>query len=373
MKPTLLLAACLAAFSFSANASDVTLYGNLDTGFGYVHGKVTTNRMPAGGHYSKTRNSFLMSNGITSDNFIGLKGKEDLGNVMQVGFALESRFNLSNGDFAEHVESIDEDGNFVYDTLLFEREARLFVKGAYGTLSIGRMDALTSSSGSFKIISGTGDAFQGHGLPFGNELKLDNAITYQSPEVAGFTGYAQYSLDINNDQQDKYKDNIRYYALGATYRHEDFNLAVAFEQHRLPKEVVNKDFYAIHTAANMKLGDFTLYGTAEYRKNHTGPIVEIDSVEIIDLSVQKNSNSRHFSLGTKYEFGSNEVMLGAQYANGKFGDVKFNLHGAAARFTHHLSNRTSLYAGTMYSRSKLKNEILKSDIFSVYAGLKHSF
>lgn len=373
MKPTLLLAACLAAFSYTANASSVTLYGNLDTGFAYVHDKTTTNQVPNGGHFSETRNSFVMSNGVISDNFIGLKGKEDLGNGMQVGFVLESQFNLSNGDFQRHLEEIGEDGKPVFGTLLFEREARLFVKGAYGALSIGRMDALTSSTGSFNIISRTGDAFEGYGLPFDTRKKLDNAITYQSPEVAGFTGYAQYSLDVGNEQNDKFKDNLRYYALGGAFHHENFNLAGAFEQYRMPNEYQGKNLYAIHTAANMKLGDFTLYGTAAYTKNDGGASVMIDSVGIVGVNAQNNSNSRHFSLGTKYEFGSNEVMVGAQFVNGKYDDVKVNCQGAAARFVHHLSKRTGLYAGTMYSHSKVKNEILKTNTFSVYAGLKHSF
>ena len=373
MKPTLLLAACLAAFSYTANASSVTLYGNLDTGFAYVHDKTTTNQVPNGGQYSETRNSFVMSNGVISDNFIGLKGKEDLGNGMQVGFALESQFNLSNGDFQWHLEEIGEDGKPVFGTLLFKREARLFVKGAYGSLSIGRMDALTSSTGSFNIISRTGDAFEGYGLIFDTKKKLDNAITYQSPEVAGFTGYAQYSLDAGNKQNDKFKDNLRYYALGGTFHHENFNLAGAFEQYRLPNEVRGKNPYAIHTAANMKLRDFTLYGTAEYAKNDNGGFIEISSFGLANMSPSKKSNSKHFSLGTKYEFGSNEVMAGAQFVNAKYDGIKVSNQGAAARFVHHLSNRTGLYAGTVYSHSKVKNEILKTNTFSVYAGLKHSF
>lgn len=373
MKKSLLFAACLAAASFAANASSVTLYGNLDTGFAYQHAKVKGNSIidqngdllnePTA--ISEKNNRFIMQNGLSSDTFIGIKGIEDLGNDMQVGFVLESQFQLNNGDFGRFtIEDDDEDEAH----RLFQQEARLFVKGAFGELSAGRMGSLSSPSGSFNIISKTGDPFGGHATAYHYDVTLNNALTYKSPEFAGITAYAQYSLDVLDSQEDKFKDNARYYAFGATFNHENFNLAGSLEQLRLPKDFHGSNPLAFQIAGNVELGDLTLYSTAGYAK-HNNPQAYFG----VNLDEKIKSNSKMLSLGAKYKFGNNELDAGVKFLKSKAEDLKINAQGVAARYTYHLSNRTNLYAGTAYAHSKIKPLDTKIDAFTAYAGLKHSF
>lgn len=82
MQKTLAALAVCGAFAGSAMAADVTLYGILDTGVGYSH-------VDFDGQKEKTDN-FSMMAGQASGSRWGLKGTEDLGNGLTVGFILES-------------------------------------------------------------------------------------------------------------------------------------------------------------------------------------------------------------------------------------------------------------------------------------------
>ena len=80
MQKTLLtLALTGAMLSLSAHATDVEIYGVLDTGFSiqnrdYVNSPTTTTTAMKSGQYMGSR--------------FGIKGTEDLGNGLKVGFSL---------------------------------------------------------------------------------------------------------------------------------------------------------------------------------------------------------------------------------------------------------------------------------------------
>ena len=109
-KKTLAAAAILGAFAGSAFAADVTLYGKVDYGFGFTNTSVDG---------QDDVNSFQLKSGQNSGSRFGLKGTEDLGNGMKVGFSLENGFAADDG-------TIDNNGR------LFGREALLYVQGAFG-------------------------------------------------------------------------------------------------------------------------------------------------------------------------------------------------------------------------------------------------
>ena len=82
-KKTLAAVAVLGAFAGSALAADVQLYGLVDLGMNWTHTE------DADG--VKT-DKFALSSGQNSGSRFGLKGTEDLGNGMTVGFKLENGF-----------------------------------------------------------------------------------------------------------------------------------------------------------------------------------------------------------------------------------------------------------------------------------------
>ena len=80
-KKTLAAVAVLGAFAGSAFAANVTMYGIVDTGLGF------TSKDKG---YGEEVNTFDMRSGQNSATRLGLKGEEDLGNGVKVGFVLEN-------------------------------------------------------------------------------------------------------------------------------------------------------------------------------------------------------------------------------------------------------------------------------------------
>ena len=208
MKKTLAAVAVLGAFAGSAVAADVTLYGLVDYGVRYQNLDADT----AG--VDKT-NKVDMKSGANSGPRFGLKGTEDLGNGVKVGFVLENGFAADTGAL----------GN---SKRLFDREAQLFVDGSFGRLSFGRVGQLASANGSYGLLGVTGPFSTGYGdatsgLKFvgaNGFTRFDNTITYMTPSFAGLTVYAQYSMDTDGADEvgvENESSSDRYYGIGAKF------------------------------------------------------------------------------------------------------------------------------------------------------------
>lgn len=180
-KKSLAAVALLGAFAGSAFAADVTLYGVVDEGFLYTHKDADKTGVDA-------VDKLELKSGIQAGSRWGLKGTEDLGNGLKVGFILESGFNA-------------DDGTQSVSGTMFNREASLNVMGPFGQLSLGKIGAITqgtSSWGKVGAVSAFGTSYGAANV--GNATNvfaatvgvMDNTIAYQTPKFAGFTVYAQY-------------------------------------------------------------------------------------------------------------------------------------------------------------------------------------
>lgn len=202
-KKSLIALVTLSAAAFAANAADITLSGRIDAGLNYHNSKVTG---------EKSDGTFSMKSGQYSASRFTLAGSEELGNGTSVGFILENGFDSDTGAFSQ-------------EDKIFGREAIVYVKGEFGTFAMGRVGALASGAGSFSRIydyaafgTGWGDYAGAKGqFMLGDRDRFDNTITYVSPEFAGLTVSAQYSLNAEGDEADHSSLNKRYAALGATY------------------------------------------------------------------------------------------------------------------------------------------------------------
>ena len=221
MKKTLAAVAVLGAFAGSALAADVQLYGIVDLGVGYNHVDVDSldgidipNKAGDANAYSfADSDSFSMMSGQASGSRWGLKGTEDLGNGLTVGFILEDGFTSDNGaDSAP----------------MFNRESSLFVQGGFGKFAMGRMGSLNNGQSSWAKVGmvsafGTSD-WGGYSAQLGNIFSLagqwDNMVAYETPSFAGFKVYAQYAMGSNDNENESSSD--RYYAIGATYNNGPF-------------------------------------------------------------------------------------------------------------------------------------------------------
>lgn len=182
MKKTLAAVAVLGAFAGSAVAADVTLYGLVDYSLNYQH---LDSDVPT----QDATDSTQLRSGANSGSRFGLKGTEDLGNGVKVGFVLENGFAADTGALGDK------------NNRLFDRESQLFVEGSFGRVAFGRFGQLASSLGSYGLLgvtgpfsTGWGDATGGLKFVSANGFgRYDNAVTYVTPSFGGLTVYAQYT------------------------------------------------------------------------------------------------------------------------------------------------------------------------------------
>ena len=207
MKKTLVAVSVLGAFAGSALAADVQLYGILDTGVGYSHIDMDTSGVD-------DVDSFEMKSGVGSGSRWGLKGTEDLGNGLTVGFILENGFDSDDG-------SEDSTG------VMFNRESSLFLEGSFGKLALGRMGALNSGQSSWSkvgMINAFGTSYGEFTAQASNVFSLagqwDNMIAYETPDFAGFKLFAQYGMGSNDNENES--SSNRFYSLGVTYNNGPF-------------------------------------------------------------------------------------------------------------------------------------------------------
>lgn len=226
-KKSLAAVAVLAAFAGSAYAADVTMYGRVDLGLRFTN----TDADVAG---QDDVSKFEMASGNYTGSRFGVKGEEDLGNGMKVGFVLENGFSA-------------DDGKLGTEGKLFDRQSSLHVKGSFGEVAFGRMGILNGTAGTFGIgqlsslETGWGDVGNQNLIwGAGFSSRYDNMVTYATPEFAGAKVLAQYSFGKNSFGKNSTGTEVegkpttdRYAGIGATY--DANNLAL-----RLIVDTINK-------------------------------------------------------------------------------------------------------------------------------------
>lgn len=406
MKKSLAALAVLGAFAGSAFAADVTLYGLVDYGFNYIHKDADTTGVDA-------TDSFEMRSGQNSGSRFGLKGTEDLGNGMKVGFVLENGFAADSGALTTKDR-------------LFDRESQLFVEGDFGKVGFGRMGQLASANGTYGLLgrfspfsSGWGDTVGQRTVMATGYARMDNMITYQTPDFAGFKVYAQYSFknDSTADGGENKTQSDRYYGIGATFDAGNFAAVAIVDTINMG----NNDKYANNETlddpltatlgATYDFGFMKLYATGQYfdnvrevgYKNAFSGTKSADGVVTWGYGTQVNGSGdaaeTYGSNMTGYglALGASAPLLGGTVA-GLIGYMDADNDGGddtapfesgfdvkrwniALGYTYNLSKRTSLYAATAYTKDEIKiansqgveqvNQDPKS--YEVMAGMIHRF
>ena len=174
MKKSLLALAVLAAASGAASAqSSVTLYGKVDLGL----------VMDSGNSAGK---SLRLDSGVTGGSRIGFKGVEDLGGGMKAAFQLETGF---------CADSAQGSPNFCTGSNQFMgRQAHGDLTGSFGALSAGRQYSLGFNNLSTIDPFGTGFAGQVNNIVDPSGIRLNNSVTYSTPNIGGVTGSVEMAL-----------------------------------------------------------------------------------------------------------------------------------------------------------------------------------
>ena len=400
MKKTLAAVAVLGAFAGSALAADVQLYGIVDTGFQYLNADsdVAT---------KDSVNKFSMESGMQSGSRFGLKGTEDLGNGVTVGFILENQFSSDTG-------ALKNEDSF------FHREASIFLEGGFGKVAFGRMGSINggvSSWGKYGVISAFGTSWGNYSAQAGNWAvgggMWDNMIAYETPSFAGFKVFAQYGM--GNTLSDEYvKDHLttektwgtenesssdRYYAIGASYANGPLNLYFAVDS-------INYSSASLITtganAGNLSYGDKDDSLTVTLGGNYDFEVVKLfagaqyfDEVKLSKLNGAVNYDStftngfagsvKGWSVGVSGSIpvAGGNVLVGAAYLDAEAADSVDNGDEmtrwiVSAGYDYPLSKRTNVYGVVTYNQDSLEYGTANKDdtdpyVFGVMVGLRHKF
>ena len=383
MKKTLAAVAVLGAFAGSALAADVQLYGIVDTGLLYSHVDADKANIDA-------TDSFQMKSGMASGSRFGLKGTEDLGNGLTVGFVLENGFDSDTGA---------DSGVF------FDRESSLFLEGGFGKVAFGQMGSLNSGKSSwakYGMISAFGTSFTDYSAQAGSFAvgagSWDNMISYATPTFAGFTVYAQYAMGNAGKGVENESSSDRYYALGATYANGPLNLYFAVDSINYASVTTTgqgnptvrdmDDSLTVTLGGNFDFEVVKLFAGAQYfdeieTKNLKG-LIGTDGV----LAGTFASKMEGWGIGVSalIPAGPGAVLVGAGYMDAQAADSdstdfdsdEMQRWVVSAGYDYVLSKRTDIYVAATYMQDNISyTHTAAADqdasVFGAMVGLRHKF
>ena len=401
MKKTLAAIAVLGAFAGSAMAADVQLYGIVDTGLQYIHGDTDQGQVNGGKFAGESSYDGLsMESGMASGSRWGIKGTEDLGNGLTVGFILENGIKSDTG---------------VDAGVAFNRESSLFLEGGFGKIAFGRIGSINngvSSWGKYGMISVFGTSWGDYSAQAGNwamgASQWDNMIAYETPDFAGFKVYAQYGMGnqvkvgddkLTGDENESSSD--RYYAIGATYANGPLNLYFAVDSINYAtygSGITNgsdiDDSLTVTLGGNYDFEVVKLYAGAQYfdeiklsNMNGMAGNMTADEFNAGSFAAKMKGWSLGVSAGIPAAGGT--IMVGAAYLDADAADSQDTATDKAhkddeltrwivsAGYDYPFSKRTDVYAVATYTQDSLKYTGNYDDqdpyMFGVMVGLRHKF
>ena len=404
MKKTLAAVAVLGAFAGSALAADVQLYGIVDTGLQYLHGDADSNKAGVDSDFD----SFSMESGMASGSRWGIKGTEDLGNGLTVGFILENGIKSDTG---------------VDDDVMFNRESSLFVQGGFGKVAFGRIGSFNggvSSWAKYGVMSVFGTSWGDYSAQAGTWAMgagmWNNMIAYETPSFAGFKVFAQYGMGNQVSDTWTSTDGVeveetwgeenesssdRYYAIGASYDNGPLSLYFAVDSINYSSEFLNStgdnyfgdqdDSLTVTFGGNYDFEVVKLYAGAQYFDE-----IKTSKMKGVIQNVSKKFNSvngfadrmKGWSLGVSagIPVAGGTVMVGAAYLDAEAADSESSEKTrndeltrwiVSAGYDYPFSKRTDVYGVVTYNQDNLKYTDNSADqdpyMFGVMVGLRHRF
>lgn len=376
-KKSLVAVAVLGAAAFSAQAADVTLYGIVDAGLGYTNKDV--------GHGDDV-STFDMRTGQNSASRFGIKGEEDLGNGLKVGFVLENGFN-------------SDDGALTTDGRIFDREALLYVSSDFGELGMGRQGEMASGNGRYGLFGGKVSPFStgwsdiaGHkyvmGAGFG---RMDNVVTYKTPTFAGVNVLAQYSFKKDSkatyelDSREGSAAVDRQYALGASYTAGNLYLTGIVTQTNVATAGNDADDpLTVSLGGNYDFGVAKLYVATQYFKDSDLSVKQIDRYNATtNPNGQTGDQFDGFGVAVGADVpafgGTAKVLVGYMDAEDQeAAAMDLQRYTFSVGYEYPLSKRTFVYGGAgyymdSYDKVAVEGYDDKASVAAVNLGLVHKF
>lgn len=373
------------ATSSAAFAADVTLYGLVDFSLNYQY------RDTDSATTGSTDQLQLMS-GSNSGSRFGIKGSEEIAPGFTAGFVLENGFNADTG-------ALSSDGR------IFDREAQAYLKGSFGTVSVGRMGQLASANGTYGLLgvtspfsSGWGDATGVKYISGGTWTRYDNMVTLASPEFAGVQLFAQYSFkdDGKGTGDEGHATADRYYGIGAQYKLAGLTLVGVVDSVNYGSTNTYTNGASTTSGTNPKIDDSL---TVTVGGNYNFDVAQVylfgqyfDNVIKVgykDVAVPGNAlrfatsafngaegYSVALGVGVPAFGGTAKASLGYLDADSKTGDLSLTRYNAAVGYDYQFTKRTSFYSAVSYTAdtwSEATKADQKPSMMEVQAGLIHKF
>lgn len=301
MKHPLILSLSALAVGSAFAQSSVNLYGVADAAIERVKGGTSVTRLASGQQFGSRW---------------GLRGTEDLGGGLKAVFQMEAGLNIANG-------ALGQGG------LAFGRQAYVGLAGPFGAVRLGRqyspMDDIAGVVGTktYDVLSvvpiiGNGDY-----------NRVNSAVTYLSPSVAGTTFQAQYSFGDQRPATDTSRDFAKQYSMHALHANGPLTLGLSLMR------VIDADSAA---AGRQPKNAALLVGAYDFGSFKLSAYYDQEDKGAVDMKV--------YGLAGAMKFGETTVSIGAAQAKNVTGSAAATRDDAkiyTVQASHNLSKRTALY------------------------------
>lgn len=348
----LCVGATLFACGYTAQASEVQLYGAVATGLYYQKAEGADKATVGMAQYKQT----------PTDSHFGLKGRENLGNGWYVGFQLESGWSLDSGSLFE-------------ENTLFNRVARLYMGNDTVEVSAGRMSTFTCASDPYSVFRKLRANMTGSGLPgmapalmVYNAGELENVIAFATTANEGFFLQGLYSNGSNKtettyDWSDR--NHVGQMAFGWTGGQLRVGSVLNWElpDQTAAETVRKKATKGIHLVGSYDFGPaaFSAILYKGWNDWRIGGAPDMGQILKTGSGVN-NLNATSEGMDTTVGFVSVGIPKGAHYLSAGLGFIDARWKGVSTGMTetkgtatlaslmyyYNLSKRTQLYSGASY-------------------------
>lgn len=248
--------------------------------------------------------------------------------------------------------------------------------------------------------SGWSDNIAGHTMVFANyTTRMDNVLTYVSPDLSGLTVYAQYAMG-ENGVENKSAAN-RYAALGAEYKIGAFDFGALVDWtnkstkgatytlggvERTEKAEDIDDAFTVSLAGSYDCGFAKTFLAVQYYNNasdvagimqksyESSAIGDIEDVVAVRLNATE-LDGYGVHLGTQFDVVGGTVKFGVGYSDGDgtgfdgYPDLDVKAYTASLGYEYPLSKRTLLYTGAGYVKAELDMGTDRGTLTHEYEGI----
>jgi predicted porin len=313
MKKSLIALAVLAASGAAMAQSSVTLFGIVDTGFGYVKNSGGDKKI-----------GLTTSGNATSR--LGFRGVEDLGGGLKAGFWLEGQLDGDVGNAAG------------FD---FRRRSTISLAGNFGEVRMGR--ELTPGYVKTSSYDMFGQVGMGQFLGWSqslsdfagdiNGVRSSNMLSYYTPNFGGFTaalGYGFGESQVSNSAD-------RYIGGYVAYDNGPLSVSFAYDKKNLTTALLDLDRKQWSLGGSYDLG--MLKASALFQE-----------VKLDEASVLETGKIRNWMLGVSAPVGPGTIK--GQYASYKLRHTDEKAHQLSLGYVYDMSKRTAVYGTVSFLKNK---------------------